>query len=151
MWKSAPTDWRSRVVQDETQAQCTATANAPPGDLFDAIVAREKAAVVFPADGIVMGDWKKGAVLAQRGTGGQFTDSATTARGGNCYACHAMSKAEVSYGTLGPALTLYGRERGFAADAARNTYAKIYNAMSVQACSQMPRFGQHKFLTPDEI
>ncbi len=150
-WKSTSEAWRTRVVQDETQKVCTATSNEPAGTLFDQIRDTEKATVVFPADGIVIGDWKRGAQVAQRGTGGQFTDTDQTVRGGNCYACHQMSKAELSYGTLGPPLTGYGKDRKFDAAEARNAYAKVFNAMSVLPCSQMPRFGFHKFLTEQQI
>jgi L-cysteine S-thiosulfotransferase len=150
-WKSTSEAWRARVVQDETQKICTATSNEPAGNLFDQIRDKEKASVVFPADGIVIGDWKRGAEVAQRGTGGQFSDTDQTARGGNCYACHQMSKAELSYGTLGPPLTGYGKDRKFDVAEARNTYAKVFNAMSVLPCSQMPRFGFHKFLTEQQI
>ena len=68
-----------------------------------AIVAREKAAIVYPPDGKLMGDWKNGEKLAQSGYGGRFTDyPPRQANGGNCYACHQLAKAQVSYGTLGP-------------------------------------------------
>jgi L-cysteine S-thiosulfotransferase len=150
-WKSTTGDWRARVDQDATQKACTASNNEPTGPLFDQIRDRESATVVFPADGKVLGDWKKGAQVAQRGTGGQFSDQANTYRGGNCYACHQMSKAEVSFGTLGPSLNGYGKLHRFDAAEARKTYAKIYNAMSVLPCSQMPRFGHAKFLSEEQI
>jgi sulfur-oxidizing protein SoxX len=150
-WKSTSGAWRARVVQDDTQKVCTAANNEPAGAAFDQIREREKATVVFPADGKVIGDWKRGAQVAQRGTGGQFTDNDQTVRGGNCYACHQMSKGEVSYGTLGPPLTGYGKDRKFDPAEARNAYAKVFNAMSVLPCSQMPRFGFHKFLSEEQI
>lgn len=150
-WKSTPEAWRSRVVQDETQKICTASNNEPSGAVFDQIRDREKATVVFPADGKVIGDWKRGAQIAQRGTGGQFSDTDQTPRGGNCYACHQMSKAELSFGTLGPPLTGYGKDRKFDPEEAKNAYAKVFNAMSVLPCSQMPRFGFHKFLSEEQI
>jgi sulfur-oxidizing protein SoxX len=150
-WRGASEEWRARVNQDETQRLCTASNNEPDNAAFQAILAREKATVVFPADGKVLGDWKRGQQVAQRGTGGQFSDQPTTQRGGNCYACHQLSKAEVSFGTLGPSLTNYGKDRKFAPDEARTAYAKVFNAMSVLPCSQMPRFGYHKFLTEDQI
>jgi L-cysteine S-thiosulfotransferase len=149
---SAPADgWQSRVDQDETQRICTETRNDPSKAEYAAILARETATVVFPADGQVLGDWKAGEKVAQVGTGGQFTDKADGPRGGNCYACHQMAKAELSYGTLGPSLLDYGKIRKFAAEDAKAAYAKIYNAQSVQPCSNMPRFGFHKFLTEQQI
>ncbi|MGL4438644.1 MAG: sulfur oxidation c-type cytochrome SoxX [Bosea sp. (in: a-proteobacteria)] len=150
-WKNTNAAWRARVVQDDTQKICTASNNEPSGATFDQIRDREKASVVFPADGKVLGDWKRGAQVAQRGTGGQFTDNDQTVRGGNCYACHQMSKAEVSFGTLGPPLTAYGKDRKFDPEEAKNAYAKVFNAMSVLPCSQMPRFGFHKFLSEEQI
>jgi sulfur-oxidizing protein SoxX len=150
-WPKVPDGWQARVNQDETQWICSLTRNDPPKDQYEKIVAREKASVVFPADGNVMGDWKRGFTVANRGTGGQFTDKADTYQGGNCYACHQMAKEEVSYGTLGPSLLNYGKIRKFDKEEARAAYAKIYNAQSVLPCSQMPRFGYHKFLTEQQI
>jgi L-cysteine S-thiosulfotransferase len=107
--------------------------------------------IVFPADGNVLGDWKAGEKVAQSGAGGQFSDAPDTVKGGNCYACHQMAKSEVSYGTLGPNLQDYGKIRKFDAAEAKNVYAKVFNAQSVQACSNMPRFGFHKFLTEQQL
>ena len=151
IFKGAPPEWQARIVQDETQQVCSQYRNDPPKDLLEKLIAREKAAVVYPADGTFLGDWKNGEKLAQRGTGGQFSDNAQTAKGGNCYACHQMELKELSYGTLGPSLLEYGKIRKFAADDAKAAYAKIYNAQSVQPCSNMPRFGHNKFLTETEM
>jgi L-cysteine S-thiosulfotransferase len=151
MFGKASPEWQARVAQDETQRICSVLKNEPSVAEFDRIVAREKATLVFPADGKVTGDWKAGQAIAQRGTGGQFSDSPGTVQGGNCYACHQLSKAEVSFGNLGPSLTDYGRDRKFAAEDAKAAYAKIYNAQSVMACSTMPRFGLTKFLTEQQI
>lgn len=150
MWGKAAPEWRARVVQDETQRICTQTDNAPPQAEFEKIMARELATVVYPADG-VMGDWKAGEQVAQRGTGGQFTDRPDTYQGGNCYACHQLRKDELSYGTLGPSLMNYGRDRKFEPEAAKAAYAKVFNAQAVMPCSQMPRFGYHKFLTEKQM
>jgi L-cysteine S-thiosulfotransferase len=150
-WKSTSDEWKARVTQDESQRVCTATGNNPPGAEFDKVLARELASVVYPADGNVIGDWKKGEQVAQRGSGGQFSDTAATVRGGNCYACHQIAPKEVSYGTLGPSLTNYGKDRKFDKDEAKKTYAKVFNAMSIVPCSQMPRFGYHQFLTQEQI
>ena len=82
--------------------------------LAEAIQKREQATIEYPADGKFIGDWKKGEALAQSGYGLRFTDyPATRANGGNCYACHQISKQEVSYGTLGPSLFQYGKLRDF--------------------------------------
>jgi sulfur-oxidizing protein SoxX len=150
-WKKPAEGWQSRVDQDETQKVCSQTRNEPNADQAKAILAREKAAVVFPADGNVMGDWKKGERVANTGTGGQFTDKDDTYRGGNCYACHQMAAKELSYGTLGPSLLEYGKNRKFKPEEAKDAYAKIYNAQSVQPCSNMPRFGHNKFLSEQQM
>lgn len=151
LWGKASPEWQAKNTQDETQKLCSASRNEPSQAEFDAILAREKATLVFPADGTVMGDWKAGRTVAQRGTGGQFSDEPGTYQGGNCYACHQLSKAELSYGTLGPSLLDYGKARKFDQAEARNTYAKIYNAQSVMPCSMMPRFGHNKFLSEQQI
>jgi sulfur-oxidizing protein SoxX len=151
LWAKAPDAWKQRNAQDETQKICSATNNQPSEAQAKAIVARELAAVKFPADGNVTGDWKKGQQVAQRGSGGQFSDQPDTYRGGNCYACHQLSKAELSYGTLGPSLQEYGKLKDFKADEAKAAYAKIWNAQAVFACSNMPRFGHTGFLSEEQI
>lgn len=151
MFAKAGPEWASVITPDETITTCTQTGNSPATKQYDEILAREKKNVVMPADGNVMGDWKKGEVVAQRGTGGQFTDKPDTYRGGNCYACHELAAKEVSYGTLGPSLKAYGKDRKFAPEEAKATFAKVFNSQSVLPCSQMPRFGHNKFLTEQQI
>jgi L-cysteine S-thiosulfotransferase len=150
-WKAPAEGWQSRVEQDETQRVCSEARNNPKGAAFDAILAREVATIAYPADGQVLGNWKEGEKVAQIGTGGQFSDKADGPRGGNCYACHQMAPKELSYGTLGPSLAEYGKIRKYAAADAKAAYAKIYNAQSVQPCSNMPRFGHNKFLTEQQM
>jgi L-cysteine S-thiosulfotransferase len=147
----APPEWQARIAADETLALCNQRHNNVSGAEADAIIAREKARVVLPADGVVMGDWKNGERIAQNGRGGQFSDPADTVAGGNCYACHQLSPAEVSHGTIGPSLKAYGRERKFDPDEAKNAYIKIYNSQAVLACSSMPRFGTNKVLSEAQI
>lgn len=62
-----------------------------------------------------------------------------------------MAPKEVSFGTLGPSLIDYGKIRKFDAAEAKAAYAKIFNAQSVAPCSNMPRFGFHKFLSEQQI
>jgi sulfur-oxidizing protein SoxX len=62
-----------------------------------------------------------------------------------------MDLQEVSYGTLGPSLLNYGKDRGYKPEEAKAAYAKIYNSMSVFPCSTMPRFGYHNFLTEQQM
>ncbi len=141
-----------RLMPDETMRQCSASRNNPSKAAAAAIRAREKAAIEYPADGNYMGDWKKGEALAQNGYGLRFTDyPPTRANGGNCYACHQLTKKEVSYGTLGPSLSEYGKLRDYKDADVKAAYEKIYNSHSALPCSNMPRFGANKILTIDQI
>jgi sulfur-oxidizing protein SoxX len=147
----APAEWQARIVPDETLKACNFHRNEPPPAEADKIIKRELAKVVYPADGKLLGDWKEGQKIANNGRGGQFSDAENTVAGGNCYACHQMEKTELSFGTLGPSLTNYGKDRKFEADEAKNTFTKIYDSQAVFACSNMPRFGANKVLTPEQI
>jgi sulfur-oxidizing protein SoxX len=149
---TAPADWAPRLTPDETMAQCSAVRNDPPKEMATSIAAREKAKIEYPADGNFIGDWKKGEALAQNGYGMRFTDyPPARANGGNCYACHQLTKKEVSYGTLGPSLLEYGKLQGYKPEAVKAVYEKIYNSHAAQPCSNMPRFGANKILTIDQI
>ena len=148
---NASPEWRARIVPDETIAACNTYRNAVPAGVAASIVARERARIVFPPDGTWLGNWKDGARIANNGQGGQFSDPAGTVSGGNCYACHQLDPAEVSFGTLGPSLKGYGRARNFEPEEAKAAFAKIYDAQSVIACSIMPRFGANKVLTEQQI
>ena len=150
MWPKTPQGWENRISYDETQATCSMSRNEPSQADFDKIRARELATVKFPADGKVIGDWKSGQKIANDGRGGTFTDKPMT-NGANCYACHQLDLKELSYGTLGPSLHLYGKTRGFKPEEAKAAYAKIYNSMAVLPCSMMPRFGYHNFLTEQQM
>ena len=97
-FSQAPKEWGGRTDQDETMKVCSATRNLPSSAEADAIMAREKAKIKYPDDGKLMGDWKKGESFAQSGYGQRFTDyPPRNANGGNCYACHQMTTADVSY------------------------------------------------------
>ncbi len=149
---TAPGDWKPRFDQDETMKECSAAENSPPKAVADAIAKREKARIEYPADGKLVGDWKAGEKLAQSGYGLRFTDyPARQSNGGNCYACHQLTKAEVSYGTIGPTLLDYGKNHKFSEADTKAVYEKIYNAQAAYPCSNMPRFGVNKVLTIDQI
>ena len=150
-FKSASPEWQARIEPDEAQRACSAVALKLTPDVERKLIEGAKAGVVYPPDGNVIGDWKKGQQLAQRGTGGQFSDKPGGPIGGNCYACHQLSPQELSFGTLGPSLTEYGASRKFKPDEAKVAYAKIWNAQTVQPCSNMPRFGHSKFLTDEQV
>ena len=148
----APEQFIPRLSQDETMKQCSASHNNPTKAIAGEIQKREKASIEYPADGKFIGDWKKGEALAQSGYGLRFNDyPAKRPNGGNCYACHQISKQEVSYGTLGPSLLQYSKLRDFAEADVKATYEKIYNSHSALPCSTMPRFGANKVLTIDQI
>ena len=66
-FSTAPADWAPRLVPDETMKQCSAHGNLPPKAVADAIQARERAAIEYPPDGTVIGDWKKGETDAPTG------------------------------------------------------------------------------------
>jgi sulfur-oxidizing protein SoxX len=150
-WPAAPAEWQARLVPDETMKQCSAHDNSPPQALAAAIQDREKATIEYPA-GEISGDWKRGERLAQSGYGLRFTDyPPRNPNGGNCYACHQLTKQEVSYGTIGPSLLLYGKLRDFTPEASKALYEKIYNPHAAFACSLMPRFGSNKVLTVEQI
>jgi sulfur-oxidizing protein SoxX len=149
---TAPADWKLRFEQDETMKACSLYENAPPKPVADAIATREKGRIEYPADGKLLGDWTSGEKLAQSGYGLRFTDyPARQVNGGNCYACHQLTKAEVSYGTIGPSLLNYGKIRNFSEADTKAAYEKIYNAQAAYPCSNMPRFGANKVLTIDQI
>lgn len=151
-WRSAAPDWLKRTEQDETMKLCSQYRNNPPKPVFDVILAREKAAIQYPADGKLLGDWKKGATSAYDGYGLRFTDRDTTRlNGANCYACHQLDPKEITFGTVGPSLVNYGKLRKYASDEIKLAYERIYNPQSAFACSHMPRFGHNKFLTIDQI
>ena len=141
-----------RLHQDEAQKLCS----VPPSTVLPKETAQqlEKAnfeSIRFPADGKLLGDWKSGERIAQTGTGMQFSDNPKLPSGANCYACHQLSKAEISFGTIGPSLYNYGKLRGLSEPIQRYTYGKIYNAQAFAACSNMPRFGHNQILTEQQM
>ena len=151
-WTTAAPEWQPRLSQDETQNACSRYRNAPPKAVADAILAREKATIVYPPDGKLMGDWKNGQVLAQSGYGGRFTDyPPRQENGGNCFACHQLDAKELSFGTLGPSLAAYGKDRRFAEAEVKAVYERIYNPQATIPCGNMPRLGASKFLTVEQI
>ena len=142
-----------RLDQDEAQRLCS---NVPPATLSKANAAQiEKtnlASIKYPADGKLMGNWQQGERIAQTGVGKQYSDDPKAPSGGNCYACHQLSKAEISFGTIGPSLYNYGKMRGGAsAELQRYTYGRIYNPQAYSACSNMPRFGHNGILTEQQL
>ena len=94
---------------------------------------------ILEADGKLVGDWKNGEKIAQEGRGKQYSDDPAGPVGGNCYACHQLTKEEVSYGTIGPPLYQFGKVRGYTDEMRKYAYGKVYNAEAYSACTHMPR------------
>ncbi len=140
-----------RLQQSELQKACTETKNNPPKDVRERLEKAALATVKYPADGKFLGDFKQGERIAQSGVGMQWTDTPTTVNGGNCYACHQLSKEEISFGNIGPSLHNYGKLRGNSEQVLKYTWAKIWNTHSFNACSSMPRFGDAGILTEEQI
>ena len=140
-----------RLNQTELQKICSETGNDPPKDVRERLEKQALAAVKFPADGKWLGDYKLGERVAQTGVGLQWSDQPNSAAGGNCYACHQLTKEEISFGNIGPSLYNYGKLRGYSDDIKRYTWAKIWNTNAYNACSSMPRFGHSKILTEEQI
>jgi len=141
-----------RLDQDETQKLCSALAGkAPSKELAAKIEAANLATIKYPADGKLTGDWRSGERIAQEGRGKQFSDDPAGPVGANCYACHRLSGTELSYGTIGPSLYQFGKQRGYSDETRRYAYGKVYNAQAFAACSNMPRFGHKGILTEQQI
>lgn len=140
-----------RLNQDETQRLCSQYPEKRPKDVAKKIETLNLALVKYPADGKLLGDWKEGEKIAQSGVGKQFSDNPANPSGGNCYACHQLSKEEISFGNIGPSLYNFGKLRGNTDAIQKYTYGKIYNAQAYSACSNMPRFGHNTILTAEQI
>jgi sulfur-oxidizing protein SoxX len=144
----------SRLDQDPTQAFCSdpeRVVSKAGAKLGEEIAAANMATVKWPSDGVWLGSFKDGEAVAQSGRGLTSTDKADTPNGGNCYNCHQLSKAEISFGTIGPSLYNYGKQRGSSEDVLRYTWAKIYNAKASNPCSNMPRAGHMGIISEKQI
>ena len=141
-----------RLDQDDMQRLCSAAAEKPVAkDVADRLEKAQQALIKFPADGKLLGDWKLGERIAQSGVGKQFSDDPAVPAGANCYACHQLSKAELSFGTIGPPLYNFAKLRGFTPEMQKYAYSKVYNSQAFSACSNMPRFGHAAILTEAQI
>lgn len=140
-----------RLKQDETQALCSQYQDNPPKAVRAKIEAINQKLLKYPADGKLLGDWKEGEKIAQSGVGKQFTDNPDNPAGGNCYACHQLTKTELSYGNIGPSLYNFGKVRGYSEAIVKYAYGKISNSEAFSACSNMPRFGHGGILTEQQI
>lgn len=148
-----------RLVQDPDQAACSTGQPLGAGEA-QRIEAAAMATIRPPSDGRYLGDWREGEKLAQNGRGMTWTDKSAepTANGANCYNCHQITKAEISFGTIGPSLYQYGKLRGVADPAdpsarpmLQYTWGKLNNAWAYNACSNMPRFGHKGLLNETQL
>jgi L-cysteine S-thiosulfotransferase len=143
-----------RLNQNDLQAACSEAGLKREQLSKDTRARLEKAAldaVKYPADGKWLGDWKAGERVAQTGVGMQFSDNEKTVNGGNCYACHELTKQEISFGNIGPTLYNYGKLRGNSEPILRYTWGKIWNAHAYNACSNMPPFGASGILNEQQL
>ena len=148
-----------RIRQDLGQSACSSD-KEPAEPVANEVMAQAKSTVKWPSGGFYLGDWREGERIAQSGRGLTWTDSstATSANGGSCYNCHQISKEEISFGTIGPSLYNYGKNRGVRDVLAPTskpiieyTWMKIWNSKSYNACSNMPRFGHMGILDEKQI
>lgn len=141
-----------RLDQDEMQRLCSRYVGdrKMPKEVAQRIEKAQLALVKFPS-GSLLGDWKEGEKIAQSGVGKQYSDDPAKPSGGNCYACHQLAKAELSFGTIGPSLYNFGKTRGFTPEMQKYVYGKVYNSEAYSACSSMPRFGHAGILTEKQI
>lgn len=147
---------RDRLKQDELQQLCSSLrGESPDSGTASKVTALANKDIRLPEGGIKLGDWKKGEALATSGFGfrvGKNTDvHGDEEPGGNCQACHQLDPKDIAYGTVGPSLTGYGKNRGTGEDMLKYTYSIIYNPHGTFPCTRMPRFGANGFLTEGQI
>lgn len=148
-----------RIQQDLGQSACSSD-KQPTDEVARRVEAESMASMKWPTGGQYIGDWKAGERLAQGGRGMTWTDATADpkANGAQCYNCHQIDKAEISYGTIGPSLWNYGKLRGVkdpsdpaAAAVVQYTWGKLWNSKAYAACSNMPRFGHKGLLNEQQI
>jgi sulfur-oxidizing protein SoxX len=152
-----------RLQQDRANELCSEAQVAGrdlPEKVAKQIEAENLKTIRAPSDGRYLGDFKRGEAIAQSGRGMTWTDKTTdpSANGGNCYNCHELAKAELSYGTIGPSLYNYGKLRGVSDPASPGaraiveyTWGKLWNTRAYNACSNMPRFGHAGLLSEQQL
>jgi len=152
---AAPPALLKRLEQDKSQQICSKTGDAKLTQAEAAeVVQLARASIQYPASGKFVGDWKIGNTLAHDGAGDRIQRGQLEKRkenGGLCQNCHALAPGEINVGNVGPSLTGYGTQRGNSEAVARLTYERIYNAWAYSPCSNMPRLGANRHLTPEQI
>ena len=139
------------LSQDEVQKICSEYPVERSEEMATLIQESQMKTVKYPADGKYIGNWKGGEKIAQNGRGFQSSDPIGGVNGGNCYACHNITKSEISYGNIGPSLYNYMKVHGSSEQVVKYTWAKIYNSQAYTACSSMPRFGHSGILDEQQI
>jgi len=144
-----------RLEQDRSQRICSRIGDAKLTQEEAAeVVQLARASIQYPASGKLVGDWKAGNTLAHDGAGDRIQGGRLEQRkenGGLCQNCHALAPDEINVGNVGPSLTGYGLQRGNSEAIAKLTYERIYNAWAYAPCSNMPRLGATRHLTPEQI
>jgi len=144
-----------RLVQDRSQQICSKIGNAKLTQEEAAeVVKLARASIQYPQSGKLVGDWKAGNTLAHDGAGDRIQSGSLEKRkenGGLCQNCHALAPGEINVGNVGPSLTGYGLLRGNSEAIAKLTYERIYNGWAYAPCSNMPRLGANRHLTPEQI
>ena len=144
-----------RLEQDRSQQICSKIGDAKLTQAEAAeVVELARASIRYPDSGKLVGDWKLGDPLAHDGAGDRIQFGKLEQRkenGGLCQNCHALEPGEVNVGNVGPSLTGYGAQRGNSEAVAKLTYERIYNAWAFAPCSNMPRLGTNRHLTPEQI
>lgn len=152
---ASPPALLKRLDQDKSQQICSKTGDAKLTQEEAAeVVKLARASIQYPASGKLVGDWKIGNTLAHDGAGDRIVRGQLEKRkenGGLCQNCHALAPGEINVGNVGPSLTGYGTQRGNSEAVARLTYERIYNAWTYSPCSNMPRLGTNRHLTPEQI
>lgn len=143
-----------RLEQSFMQKSCSnaeMTGEPLSDEAVQKIQTEARESVKFPADGEFLGDWREGEKIAQSGRGFQYSDKPGAPRGGNCYACHEMTKSEISFGNIGTSLLHYGKLRGDSKEILEYAWTRIYNPHAFSTCSVMPRFGDAQILTEEQM
>jgi len=139
------------VNQDSVQHFCSIYNKSRSEEMSEQITASQLKTIKYPSDENYIGNWEEGEKIAQNGRGFQSSDPLGGVNGGNCYACHRITKNEISYGDIGPSLYNYGKKHGNNEKVYKYTWAKIYNSQAFTACSDMPRFGHAGILNEKQI
>lgn len=148
--------WRDRMTQDELQKACSMEGD-PDGETAGRVVAMARAGYERPEGGVELGDWRKGAELANSGYGyrqGHNTDNHSQREaGGNCYNCHVFDPRVSVQGNIGPSLQNYGANRGTSEAVLNYVHEVISNPHQYFPCTHMPRFNsdRHQLLSDEQI